>query len=432
MNSTTDLEQVLRAHFDDHADPTVLDGQLDRIIDRVATVRQRPGWTIPERWLPMSAISTRLAAAPRMPLRVLVVALLVVALAVSVILVAGALRRSVPPPFGPAVNGLIAYADARGTINVGDPISGVTKEIVSGTGNSRPIFSPDGTRIAFLKVRTAGQSDVVVVRPDGTGATTITTEPLGPVGHLGWSPDSASVVIGNSSGVLDVYDSTRAAAPTRLGTTDASDNFNAQAADLYQPPDGRKVLVVRTQAARPALIVANRDGLGEKALVDATRSDYAFIYLGSPQWSPDGSMIAFTGARRDVAEDYLAYVMNADGSGLRPLSTATRPISESNPAWSPDGTRIAVQRWLVDVSAGTQEARPVTVVDVNKGNEVEVGDPTPSTPEGFAGWGWSPDGESIIEFAPNQQLLVVKAATGTRSTIPWGMSSAPTWQRTAP
>jgi Tol biopolymer transport system component len=143
-------------------------------------------------------------------------------------------------------------------------------------------------------------------------------------------------------------------------------------------------------------------------------------------------MIAFTGARRDVAEDYLAYVMNADGSGLRPLSTATRPISESNPAWSPDGTRIAVQRWLVDVSAGTQEARPVTVVDVNKGNEVEVGDPTPSTPEGFAGWGWSPDGESIIEFAPNQQLLVVKAATGTRSTIPWGMSSAPTWQRTAP
>ena len=85
----------------------------------------------------MSAISTRLAAAPRIPLRVLVVALLVIALAVSALLVAGALRHPVPPPFGPAANGLIAYADDLGAINVGDPVTGLSKAIVPGPGNDR-------------------------------------------------------------------------------------------------------------------------------------------------------------------------------------------------------------------------------------------------------------------------------------------------------
>ena len=430
MNSTTDLEQSLRVHFDTQADPTVLDGQLNRIIDRVATERQRPGWMIPERWRPMSAISTRLAAAPRIPLRVLVVALLVIALAVSALLVAGALRHPVPPPFGPAANGLIAYADDLGAINVGDPVTGLSKAIVPGPGNDRPIFSPDGTRIAFLNAGARGGKDVVVVRADGSGATKITTQPLGSIGYLGWSPDSASVVVGTGAGELNVFDSTRPGPSTKLGLSAGSDDFNAHPADLFQPPAGRKLLVLRS-GPRPALIVSDPDGTNERALIDASRSDFSFIYLGSPQWSPDGSMIAFVGATRDVAEDYLAYMMNADGSGLHKLSKATRPIDESNPAWSPDGTRIALQRWNIDPSANKQEARPITVLDIRTGHEIEVGI---AVPNGFIGWGWSPDGESIIELAPDpdRHLIIADAATGKTRTMPWGASSGPAWQRVAP
>lgn len=429
MNTNTDLEQVLRVHFDNHADPATLDGQLDRIVDLVATVRQRPGWMIPERWLPMSAISTRLAAAPRLPLRVLVVALLVLALAASVLFVAGALRHPVPAPFGLARNGLIAYADGRGAIYVGDPVTGVSNVIAAGPGNDRPIFSPDGTRIAFLSDGARGQ-DVVVVRPDGSGATTITANPGASAHFLGWSPDSASVIVGTSGGELDIYDSTRTGPPTKLGASDGPDDFNAQPADLYQPPDGRRMLVLRTGSPRPSLIVSDRDGSNERTLIDSTRSDFSFIYLGTPQWSPDGSMIAFTGATRDVAEAYVTYVVKADGTGLRPLSMSTRPINESNPAWSPDGTRIAVQRWFIDVGAGSQEVRPITVIDVNTGREVEIG--AVPTNNGLIGWGWSPDGESIIELPVENQLIVANATTGTTQTIPWSVTTGPTWQRTAP
>jgi dipeptidyl aminopeptidase/acylaminoacyl peptidase len=430
MNAMTDLEQALRVHFDNHADPTARDGQLDRVTDRIATVRQRPGWTIPERWLPMSAISARFAAAPRLPVRVLVLALLVLALAVSALLIAGALRHSVPPPFGPAANGLIAYADNLGAINVGDPVTGTSKVVVPGPGNGRPIFSPDGTHIAFDTSGARGGKDLIVVRADGSSPVKLTTESLTSVGFLGWSPDSVSVVVGNSAGELVAFDSTHVGPPTSLGTSAGSDDYNANTAELYQPPAGQKVLTQSASSPHPSLVVTDRDGTNEHVLIDGTQAD-AFMSIQSPQWSPDGSMISFVGARRDVAEDYFAYVMNADGSGLRPLSKASRPINESNPAWAPDSKRIALQRWFIDPTAGTQEVRPITVVDVLTGDEVEVG-VTPVS-NGFVGWSWSPDGESILEIPTDDELYIANVGSGTTRKVPWTLStSGPSWQRVAP
>jgi hypothetical protein len=433
MNPMTDLERALRVHFDDHADPTVLDGQLDRIIDRLTSVRQRPGWLIPERWLPMSTISSRIASAPRLPLRLVAVALLLLALAASLLLASGALRRPAPPPFGPAMNGLVAYGDVDGAINVGETASGVSSLIVAGPGNERPIFSPDGTHVAFLRKAGAELRDVIVVRADGSDATKITTEPLAGLDYLGWSPNSTKVIASNSAGQVEVFDSTLSGAPTKLvdGVSVGSGGYNAQTSGLYQPPDGQRVLFVRSGSQPPALMVSDADGSNLQTIVDGARSDRPFAYIGQTQWSPNGSMIAFVGATQDVPEDYVAYVVNADGSSLRPLSKATRPISESNPAWSPDGTRIAVQRWFVDVSAGSQDVRPITVVDVRTGREVEVGAGPTNGSNGFNAWGWSPDGASIFAL-PDRQMLITDVATGATRTIPWDVASAPAWQRLAP
>ncbi len=66
--------------------------------------------------------------------------------------------------------------------------------------------------------------------------------------------------------------------------------------------------------------------------------------LGSgnrPVWSPVGDRIAFMVAEDDgytyTSSDI--YLINADGSGRRKLSTTTS-LMEMNPSWSPDGTRI--------------------------------------------------------------------------------------------
>jgi TolB protein len=57
-----------------------------------------------------------------------------------------------------------------------------------------------------------------------------------------------------------------------------------------------------------------------------------------PTWSPDGTMIAFR--RRISADNSDVYLMQADGSGVRPI--ATGPAIEEKPSWSPDGRQIMI------------------------------------------------------------------------------------------
>lgn len=76
---------------------------------------------------------------------------------------------------------------------------------------------------------------------------------------------------------------------------------------------------------------ANADGSDLVQLTDAPGAAFA------PEWSPDGTQIAFDASRGGEGEDI--YTMNADGTGLRRLTDD--PAVDRDPTWSPDGTRLA-------------------------------------------------------------------------------------------
>jgi Tol biopolymer transport system component len=89
-----------------------------------------------------------------------------------------------------------------------------------------------------------------------------------------------------------------------------------------------------------ALYVMNRDGTGQRPLLDCS----AKRFISNANWSPDGRRLVFevatarpsgrsSGRQSDIA------VINADGTGLRRL-TRTAAL-ETHPVWSPDGRRIA-------------------------------------------------------------------------------------------
>jgi TolB protein len=95
-------------------------------------------------------------------------------------------------------------------------------------------------------------------------------------------------------------------------------------------------------------------------------------------WWPDSSRLAFTSRVGDYP--YYIGVVNADGSGLRELTTGW------DPAWSPDGTRIAFARMAPDWETTQVFLMQADGTDIR---QVSQGDSHKDT------LGWTPDGQWI-------------------------------------
>jgi dipeptidyl aminopeptidase/acylaminoacyl peptidase len=437
MSANDLFERRLPAILDSIA-PMRAPEYFDDILGQVDRTRQRPGWTFPERWIPVSAITNRLAVAPRVPMRLAIAVILLILVAVvGTLLLAGG-RQRVPLPFGPAANGLLVYADDGGAIVSADLDGGAPKTIVPGPGNEHPVFSPDGTQLAYVYREAGNKLWIRVAAADGSSPRTIHDDPLMAVGYLGWSPDARTIVAARQPTVRAV-DAVNGGPPSMMlldiQGTEYSDG--SLLTGLFRPPSGQEVLYLG-RSGKEGFGLYRRtipDGKPVPLLTDAHQT-VPFGDLGNPAWSPDGTQIALQVLAPGADGEWRIYVMDADGSNPRRLTLFDLPgtlVSEGNPAWSPDGKQIAIQQWFDDEAEGV-DSRPITVVDVADGDEHEVG---PASIDGFVGWAWSPDGTSILEV-PNEpspyagRVLVVDAVTGEVTETDLTAASAASWQRTAP
>ena len=234
--------------------------------------------------------------------------------------------------------------------------SGLRRVTTSPVADFDPTWSPDGTKIAYRHQTGDDLStDVSVIGADGSHPTNLTRSPGVADWGPSWSPDGS-----------------------RIAWNSSRDHPQLPTFDGF--------------SMRP-------DGAGVRLITDR-------IYFEYPDWSPDGKRIAFMSQVPEGTDNYEVFVINADGSGLRRLTTS--PGSDGWPAWSPDGTKIAFSSQRDDCGyaasmtcLSTGDIGPyqtLYVMNADGSGQTRLTD----TFGQFATW--SPDGRYIL-FSPGLHLI---------------------------
>ena len=124
-------------------------------------------------------------------------------------------------------------------------------------------------------------------------------------------------------------------------------------------PDGDDLAYATVDGDVPALYAVRPDGTGRR-LIWSGGADEGFAPISQVLWSPDGSEILFF-----TNEPYL---VRPDGGGLRRLGIP-RHVPDARAAWSPDGSRIAIyfpNLQIVTVSRDGTEVLIHAEVDIEK------------------------------------------------------------------
>ena len=168
-------------------------------------------------------------------------------------------------------------------------------------------------------------------------------------------------------------------------------------------PDGSRIAFATFRDGNQEIYVMNAGGSNQVNLTNTSGDDE-----GNPSWSPDGSKIAFVFGRGPNSG---IYVMDADGSNRTRL--ADSPIRDADPSWSPDGNKIAFwSRRGFSPGEGRFGLQPnppdIYVIDSDGSNETRL--------TSHVDWDynqvWSPDGSKIIFVTTrdgNNEIYVMNA-----------------------
>jgi Tol biopolymer transport system component len=195
-------------------------------------------------------------------------------------------------------------------------------------------------------------------------------------GPIDWSPDGSLLLVqadgpecpeADTLGGLYVVDSNGSEAQLSRACS-YSGSFS---------PDGTKVVFDDGES----IYVADIDG-GNRHLLAAGDCDAG--WPSDPEWSPDGSEIAFT-AYKECPGTRSIDVVSADGTDRHEIASFGN-VFVGAPAWSPDGSRIAFSK-----------TRGIFVVMADGSGPRRIAD-------GGGDVAWSPDGSRIAFVRPRSMM----------------------------
>jgi Tol biopolymer transport system component len=281
-----------------------------------------------------------------------------------------------------------------------------------------PIFSPDGTMLAFTQGRD-GVSRVGVLRvarkliPQGRPWT---------IRLSGFEMATCSSPMWRANGKEIMFLSNKGGAVGHLYTVAVSGSENNSSVPRMVGSLGEGVFTPTVSRRGDNLIFTRR--LQDKNIwrVDLSRGGQGHnVRLGNstqqeffPQYSPDGHRVAFESDRSGFPE---IWISDADGRNAAAITDFHGPITGS-PAWSPDGREIAFDTRV----PGTPQIYVVASEPGAKPRRVTFGEGDNVLPA------WSPDGK-FIYFSSNRKgdfhVWRVPTSGGAEDEVTYTVAFAP-------
>ncbi len=290
-------------------------------------------------------------------------------------------------------------------------------------------LSPDGGRLAFAS---EGSIWVVPVHgkvdPDISGEPRKLTESMPDwVVAPAWSGDGKWIAFNHiDEGHASIYLVPSEGGQTKQISVEAYRSSHHYDNRLSLSPDGKLLAFASTQKQEKGKREALRiytvpvEGGAAKRLTDT--------YTREPEFSPDGSKIAYVKLRDVKPYETRSDVWVMPVQGGAPVQVADVPNRARSPVWSPDGKMIA----FLTEPGGDAESKELWIVPVSERGRPVAAPPKIGLPNAtyhLLG-GWTPENKIALFFpSPLHQAIYTVPASGGKATqvTPSGLAFHPRW-----
>ena len=250
----------------------------------------------------------------------------------ALILILPAACRDATGVVGPKADVAFVRTSPSDTLHVANPETGEIEQRIPLSVPSYDVrLSPEGDRVVFRD----SEMQIWVMGLDGSGARHVATG-----GGARWSPDGTRLAYVSSPGP-----------ELRIVNADGGGDVVVPGAvpggfvGIDWAPDGRRIAFEGMRGGHRTIYVVNADG-SQLQDIDLTLPGPESRATGWPTWSPDGRRLAFS---RYVAYDLTRqetrlWVATLATRDARSITTVEGSIVDLRPDWSPDGSQIAFLR----------------------------------------------------------------------------------------